>query len=113
MPIKDDERDSCAAGRRPDRRLPGIGSGVDSSGGSDRVARGSYLSAIAAHLESSSSTRNTAMGSVHRPVLVDEVLAWLAPREDAIIVDGTVGGGGHAGALSRSVGRKGRVIGLD
>jgi 16S rRNA (cytosine1402-N4)-methyltransferase len=46
-------------------------------------------------------------------VLVDEVLAWLAPREGAILVDGTVGGGGHAAALSRVVGPSGRVIGLD
>ena len=53
------------------------------------------------------------MGSLHQPVLVDEVLAWLAPREGAIIVDGTVGGGGHAAALSRRVGTTGRVIGLD
>ena len=53
------------------------------------------------------------MGSLHRPVLVEEVLAWLAPRDGAIIVDGTVGGGGHAAALARVVGPSGRVIGLD
>jgi 16S rRNA (cytosine1402-N4)-methyltransferase len=53
------------------------------------------------------------MGSLHRPVLVDQVVAWLAPREGAIIVDGTVGGGGHAAALSRRVAPSGRVIGLD
>ena len=53
------------------------------------------------------------MGSLHRPVLVDEVLTWLAPREGAIIVDGTVGGGGHTLLLSRQVGNSGRVIGLD
>jgi 16S rRNA (cytosine1402-N4)-methyltransferase len=53
------------------------------------------------------------MGSLHRPVLVDEVLAWLAPREGSIIVDGTVGGGGHAAALARRVGSGGRIIGLD
>src|SRR5579863_6590517 len=53
------------------------------------------------------------MGSVHRPVLVDEVVAWLAPREGSIIVDGTVGGGGHAVALAGRVGPGGQVIGLD
>ena len=42
------------------------------------------------------------MASLHQPVLVDEVLTWLTPREgvNSIIVDGTVGGGGHAVALS-------------
>lgn len=51
--------------------------------------------------------------SVHRPVLLNEVLAWLAPREGSIIVDGTVGAGGHASALGKEVGPTGRVIGLD
>jgi 16S rRNA (cytosine1402-N4)-methyltransferase len=55
------------------------------------------------------------MGSIHQPVLVDEVGAWLAPQEgaNAIIVDGTVGGGGHAVALARRLGAGGRLIGLD
>jgi 16S rRNA (cytosine1402-N4)-methyltransferase len=50
---------------------------------------------------------------VHRPVLLAEVLAWLDPAEGAIVVDGTVGAGGHASALARRVGPSGRVIGLD
>ena len=55
------------------------------------------------------------MGSLHQPVLVDEVVAWLTPREgaDSIIVDGTVGGGGHTVALARRLGAGGRLIGLD
>jgi 16S rRNA (cytosine1402-N4)-methyltransferase len=55
------------------------------------------------------------MGSLHQPVLVDEVVNWLVPREGAasIIVDGTVGGGGHAVALACRIGPSGRVIGLD
>jgi 16S rRNA (cytosine1402-N4)-methyltransferase len=53
------------------------------------------------------------MRSLHQSVLVDEVVTWLAPREGAIIVDGTVGGGGHTAALSRLVGTSGQVIGLD
>lgn len=52
-------------------------------------------------------------GPVHRPVLRDEVVQWLAPREGSILVDGTVGAGGHAAALARLVGTTGRVIGLD
>ncbi len=55
------------------------------------------------------------MGSVHQPVLVDEVVTQLVPREGAgsIIVDGTVGGAGHTLALARRVGAGGRLIGLD
>ena len=55
------------------------------------------------------------MGPIHQPVLVEEVVAWLTPREgvNSIIVDGTVGGGGHAVALARRLGMGGRVIGLD
>jgi 16S rRNA (cytosine1402-N4)-methyltransferase len=55
------------------------------------------------------------MGALHQPVLVDEVVSWLLPRagEPAIVVDGTVGAGGHAAALLRRLGTSGRVIGLD
>ncbi len=55
------------------------------------------------------------MGSLHQPVLVDEVVDWLVPLEGAaaIIVDGTAGGGGHTVALARRIGPGGRVIGLD
>jgi 16S rRNA (cytosine1402-N4)-methyltransferase len=50
---------------------------------------------------------------LHRPVLLDEVVHWLAPAEGMVIVDGTVGAGGHAAALAARVGSTGRVIGLD
>jgi 16S rRNA (cytosine1402-N4)-methyltransferase len=55
------------------------------------------------------------MASLHQPVLVDEVVAWLLPHEgsDSIIVDATVGGGGHAAILAARVGSRARVIGLD
>jgi len=59
--------------------------------------------------------KKAAMGSLHIPVLADEVALQLVRREGAgsIIVDGTVGGGGHTLALARRVGAGGRVIGLD
>ena len=55
------------------------------------------------------------MGSLHQPVLVNEVVAWLTPQEGAssIIVDGTAGAGGHTVALARRLGPAGRLVGLD
>ena len=50
---------------------------------------------------------------VHRPVLLAEVVSWLAPGEGSIVVDGTVGAGGHAAALAGHLGATGRLIGLD
>ena len=50
---------------------------------------------------------------VHVPVMLDEVVRWLAPCPGGMIVDGTLGGGGHARALAERVGRGGRVIALD
>ena len=35
----------------------------------------------------------------HRPALVDEVVELLAPRPGSLVVDATVGGGGHAKAI--------------
>jgi 16S rRNA (cytosine1402-N4)-methyltransferase len=35
----------------------------------------------------------------HRPVMVDEVVATLAPVPPGVVIDATVGGGGHAAAL--------------
>ncbi len=35
----------------------------------------------------------------HQPVLLQEVLQWLSPKPGAVIVDGTLGGGGHSEAI--------------
>lgn len=51
--------------------------------------------------------------SRHIPVLLDEVVAWLNPRPGHHLVDGTLGGGGHAAALARRVEPGGWVLGLD
>ena len=56
--------------------------------------------------------RSTPPGQ-HRPVLLDEVLAALAPRTGEVAVDCTVGWAGHAAELLRRVGPRGRLIGLD
>ncbi|MEX2471445.1 MAG: 16S rRNA (cytosine(1402)-N(4))-methyltransferase RsmH [Gemmatimonadota bacterium] len=39
------------------------------------------------------------MSSYHAPVLVEEVLDLLGPRDGALLLDGTVGGGGHTLAI--------------
>lgn len=51
--------------------------------------------------------------AAHRPVLLDAVISGLAPKAGDVLVDGTVGAGGHAAALARRVGPTGRIIGLD
>jgi 16S rRNA (cytosine1402-N4)-methyltransferase len=56
--------------------------------------------------------RSTPPGQ-HRPVLLDEVLAALAPQPGEVAVDGTVGWAGHAVELLRRVGPQGRLIGID
>jgi 16S rRNA (cytosine1402-N4)-methyltransferase len=50
---------------------------------------------------------------VHTPVLLDEVLTYLDPRPGAVIVDTTVGEGGHAEAILRRIAPAGRLIGFD
>lgn len=49
----------------------------------------------------------------HRPVLLDESLASLALRPGSRVVDGTVGGGGHAEAILQAIAPSGSLIGLD
>ena len=51
--------------------------------------------------------------SVHVPVMLQEVVHWLAPRPGMVLVDGTLGGGGHTRALAEMVGPDGQVIGID
>ncbi len=49
----------------------------------------------------------------HRPVLLRETLALLAPRPGEVVVDATLGSGGHAEFLLEAVGPTGRLIGID
>lgn len=51
--------------------------------------------------------------SVHVSVLLDQVVQWLEPRPGAVLVDGTLGGAGHAKALAAAVGKEGLLIGVD
>lgn len=49
----------------------------------------------------------------HTPVLLDEVLEMLKPHPGEIMVDGTLGGAGHAIEIIKSVIPGGRLIGID
>jgi 16S rRNA (cytosine1402-N4)-methyltransferase len=53
------------------------------------------------------------MSSLHVPVLLAEVLHWLNPQPGQVLVDGTLGGGGHTRALAERVAPNGRVLALD
>jgi 16S rRNA (cytosine1402-N4)-methyltransferase len=49
----------------------------------------------------------------HRPVLLEESLSLLELRPDSVVVDCTVGGGGHAAAILERTSPEGQLIGLD
>lgn len=51
--------------------------------------------------------------SQHEPVLLDEVIHWLAPQPGQVVVDGTLGGAGHARAILERLGSNGLLIALD
>ena len=49
----------------------------------------------------------------HDPALRDEALALLSPNPNDVIIDATIGGGGHAFELLKKAGPKGRLLGID
>ena len=49
----------------------------------------------------------------HIPVLIDDVLALMAPRAGGTYVDGTLGRGGHTRAMLEAIAPDGRVIAVD
>lgn len=53
------------------------------------------------------------MAGEHQPVMLAEVLELLAPGPGALILDGTVGHGGHAKALLAATGGTGTLIAFD
>ncbi|MCS6977769.1 MAG: 16S rRNA (cytosine(1402)-N(4))-methyltransferase RsmH [Gemmatales bacterium] len=50
---------------------------------------------------------------LHIPVMPLEVLRWLDPQPGQIIVDATVGGGGHALRIAQRIAPNGCLIGID
>jgi len=53
------------------------------------------------------------MESIHKPVLLNEVVRLLAVSPGGLYVDGNLGLGGHAAAILDKIGPRGRVIGFD
>jgi 16S rRNA (cytosine1402-N4)-methyltransferase len=49
----------------------------------------------------------------HLPVLVEEVVRILVPRPGSLLVDATLGGGGHTERILEAASPDGRVLGLD
>lgn len=53
------------------------------------------------------------MNLTHKPVLLNEVIEWMSLKPGACIVDGTVGGGGHAEAFLQRLGSEGKYVAID
>ncbi len=53
------------------------------------------------------------MNFEHTPVLLKEVIEFLAPKSGDIYLDGTLGGGGYAEAILNASAPDGKVVGLD
>jgi 16S rRNA (cytosine1402-N4)-methyltransferase len=56
--------------------------------------------------------RSTPAGE-HKPVMLEEILTLLDPQPGQVVVDCTVGWGGHASELLKRLGPQGKLIGID
>lgn len=53
------------------------------------------------------------MEFIHEPVLLQEVLEWMDVKPNGVYCDGTLGGGGHSGAMLRLSGGTATLYGID
>jgi|SRR3989344_4368438 len=51
--------------------------------------------------------------TVHKPVLLNEVINVLNPQPGEFFIDGTFGGGGHSQAILEKIGESGKLLGID
>ncbi|MBU4353121.1 16S rRNA (cytosine(1402)-N(4))-methyltransferase RsmH [Patescibacteria group bacterium] len=49
----------------------------------------------------------------HIPVLLKEAIQYLNAKDGDVILDSTVGGGGHAKAIMQKIGKTGTLVGID
>ncbi len=56
---------------------------------------------------------NVKSSMIHVPVMLEEVMAYLQPKDNGVFIDGTLGMGGHAKAILEKLGSGGRLIGFD
>ncbi len=71
------------------------------------------VSLVSAPDATSLPTMTESVQSPHRPIMLAEVLAHLRPTPGDVVVDATLGGGGHAGAILERIRPGGRLIALD
>ena len=50
---------------------------------------------------------------MHIPVLLNELIYYLNPKPGDVILDCTIGGGGHAEVILKAIGNEGKLIGID
>ncbi|NCF75460.1 MAG: 16S rRNA (cytosine(1402)-N(4))-methyltransferase, partial [Xanthomonadaceae bacterium] len=53
------------------------------------------------------------MSYFHIPVLLNEVVEVIDPKPGENLIDGTIGGGGHAGAILERTAPDGKLLGID
>lgn len=51
--------------------------------------------------------------TIHKPVLLKESLEGLNLKKGAVVVDATLGGGGHSREILKIIGKEGMLIGID
>ncbi|MGC9048797.1 MAG: 16S rRNA (cytosine(1402)-N(4))-methyltransferase RsmH [Patescibacteria group bacterium] len=51
--------------------------------------------------------------TIHKPVLLNEVIQYLNPRSNQNFIDCTIGGGGHAFQILQLTGPNGKLLGID
>lgn len=51
--------------------------------------------------------------TIHKPVLLNEVINVLNPQFGEFFIDGTYGGGGHSSVMSEKLGKDGRLLALE